>query len=148
MHFATIIPAEEEYVKYRFWKESFKMIRKDELASAAATGNTELVGILLQNGADVNAVNSFGQTPLQVMMMGNTAVAQLLLECGANPNRRDSHVGATPLHDAAREGFLDTVAILIQYHADINAEDYHGRKPVDLAETNGHQDVVAFLESA
>lgn len=42
------------------------MIREDELASAAATGNTELVGILLENGADVDAVNSLGQTPLQV----------------------------------------------------------------------------------
>ncbi|KAI1883597.1 hypothetical protein AGOR_G00233210 [Albula goreensis] len=123
------------------------MIRGDELASAAATGDTEHVGILLQNGTDVNAVNSFGQTPLQVMMMGNTAVAQLLLEHGANPNVPDSHTGATPLHDAAREGFLDTVAILIQYHADIDAKDFQGRRPADLAEMYGHRNVVAFLKS-
>ncbi|KAG9347058.1 hypothetical protein JZ751_005985 [Albula glossodonta] len=82
-----------------------------------------------------------------VMMMGNTTVAQLLLEHGANPNVPDSHTGATPLHDAAREGFLDTVAILIQYHADIDAKDFQGRRPVDLAEMYGHRNVVAFLKS-
>ena len=43
-----------------------KMIPEDVLASAAATGHTELVRILIENGTDVNAVNSFGQTPLQV----------------------------------------------------------------------------------
>ncbi|XP_036407586.1 cyclin-dependent kinase 4 inhibitor B-like [Megalops cyprinoides] len=123
------------------------MFREDELASASATGNTERVGILLQTGTDVNAVNRFGRTPLQVMMMGSTAVARLLLEHGANPNVSDSHTGATPLHDAARGGFLETVAILIQYQADVNARDYNDRRPIDLARTNGHLDVVAFLES-
>lgn len=39
---------------------------EDELASAAANGNTGRVGRLLQNGADANAANSFGRTPLQV----------------------------------------------------------------------------------
>lgn len=39
---------------------------EEELTSAAATGNTERVKILLQNGANVNGVNRFQRTPLQV----------------------------------------------------------------------------------
>ncbi|XP_036373018.1 cyclin-dependent kinase 4 inhibitor C [Megalops cyprinoides] len=120
---------------------------EDELASAAATGNTERVGILLQDGVDVNAVNCFGRTPLQVMMMGSTAVAHLLLRHGANPNVSDCHTGATPLHDAAREGFLETVEILIQFHADKNATDNRNYRPIDVARENGHLEVVSYLES-
>ncbi|KAG7458668.1 hypothetical protein MATL_G00223000 [Megalops atlanticus] len=119
----------------------------DELASAAATGNTERVGILLQDGVDVNAVNRFGRTPLQVMMMGSTAVAHLLLKHGANPNVSDCHTGATPLHDAAREGFLETVQILVQFYANKNATDNRNCRPIDVARENGHLEVVSYLES-
>ena len=38
----------------------------DDLASAAATGNTAGVEDLLRRGADVNGVNKYGRTPLQV----------------------------------------------------------------------------------
>lgn len=123
------------------------MIREDELSSAAATGNVDRVGILLQAGVDVNAVNEYGRTPLQVMMMGSTRVAQLLLKHGANPNLSDESTGDTPLHDAARQGFLDTVKVLIEFDADICAQDYRSRRPIDLARENGHLEVVTFLES-
>uniref|UniRef100_A0A3B3SLY1 Cyclin-dependent kinase inhibitor 2A/B (p15, inhibits CDK4) n=1 Tax=Paramormyrops kingsleyae TaxID=1676925 RepID=A0A3B3SLY1_9TELE len=119
---------------------------EDELASAAANGNTGIVGRLLQNGADANAANSFGRTPLQVAMMGSSAVVKLLLENGADPNKPDN-TGTTPLHDAARDGFCDTVQILVQYHANLNMRDQWNRRPIDLAREHGHQDLVAFLES-
>lgn len=119
----------------------------DELASAAARGNTERVTILLQNRLDVNGVNCFGRTPLQVMMMGSTPMARLLLEHGADPNIHDRHTGTTPLHDAARMGFLDTVEVLIEYRADPNARDNRDCRPVDLAEENGHVGVVDFFKS-
>ena len=38
----------------------------DELTTAAATGNTEAVKALLQKIDDVNGLNCFGRTPLQV----------------------------------------------------------------------------------
>ncbi|XP_076150852.1 cyclin-dependent kinase 4 inhibitor B [Alosa pseudoharengus] len=120
---------------------------EEELTSAAATGNTERVNILLQNGVDVNGVNRFQRTPLQVMMMGSTPVARLLLEHGADPNLRDSTTGTTPLHDAARTGYLETVRLLVEFQADAQATDNNNRRPVDLAQLNGHQEVVHFLQS-
>lgn len=123
------------------------MTLEDDLTTAAATGNTADVEFLLQAGAEVNGLNRFGRTALQVMMMGSTPVAQLLLKHGADPNVKDRSTGSTPLHDAARTGFLDTAKLLVLSLADPQAMDKTNRLPIDLARENGHTDVVAFLES-
>lgn len=119
----------------------------DDLTTAAATGNTAEVEDLLRAGAPVNGVNSFGRTALQVMMMGSSPVAQVLLEHGADPNVAESSTGSTPLHDAARTGFVDTVRLLVKFQADPQARDNANRLPIDLAAENGHTDVVLFLET-
>ncbi|XP_062334931.1 cyclin-dependent kinase 4 inhibitor D [Osmerus eperlanus] len=119
----------------------------DELANAAVLGNIEDVKALLQKIDDVNGLNSYGRTPLQVMMMGSTPVALLLLQAGADPNIRDRHTGTTPLHDAARMGFLDTVKILVKFYADPNARDNRDCQPIDLAQENDHMAVVDFLKT-
>lgn len=78
-------------------------------------------------------------------MMGNTPLALLLLEYGADPNVPDPGTGSTPLHDAARTGFMDTVRLLIRFNADPNATDHSNLRPVDVARQNGHMDVDEFL---
>ncbi|XP_019956704.1 cyclin-dependent kinase 4 inhibitor B [Paralichthys olivaceus] len=123
------------------------MVVGDELSTAAANGRAADVERLLRAGADANGLNSFGRTALQVMMMGSAPVARLLLSHGADPNLADSSTGSTPLHDAARTGFLDTVRLLVEHHADPQARDKKQRRPVDLAKENVHESVVAFLEN-
>ncbi|KAM9314848.1 cyclin-dependent kinase inhibitor 2A [Pholidichthys leucotaenia] len=123
------------------------MTLEDELSTAAARGSTADVDALLRAGAQVNGPNSFGQTALQVMMMGSSPVAQLLLRHGADPNVTDGLTGTTPLHDASRTGFMGTVRLLTQHGADPQARDGAQRLPVDLARLNGHHDVVCFLEN-
>lgn len=81
---------------------------------------------------------------LKVMMMGSEAVARVLLSHGANPNVADSSTGTTPLHDAAREGFLGTVQLLVRYEASPQALDRWRQQPVDLADDAL---VVDFLKS-
>ncbi|XP_043084284.1 cyclin-dependent kinase 4 inhibitor B isoform X2 [Puntigrus tetrazona] len=123
------------------------MHAEDELTKAAATGNTSRVQFLLSNGVDANGVNKFGRTPIQVVMMGNTPLAHLLLEHGADPNVPDPRTGSTPLHDAARTGFTDTVRLFVRFNADPNATDHFNLRPVDVARQTGHMDVVEFLTS-
>lgn len=123
------------------------MTLEDDLTTAAATGNTAAVDHLLESGAEVNGVNRFGRTALQVMMMGSLPVAQLLLKFGADPNVRDRTTGATPLHDAARTGFLDTVRLLVQFQADPNAKDNNSCRPIDIARQSGHIEVIDFLNT-
>ncbi|XP_028307203.1 cyclin-dependent kinase 4 inhibitor B-like [Gouania willdenowi] len=117
---------------------------EDALCSAAAKGDAAQVEKLLRAGADVNGWNRFGRTPLQVMMMGNPRVALLLLKYGADPNVFDPTTGATPLHDAAQTGFLDTVRLLVRFQGNPLARNNTNQLPVDVA---SKEDVVSFLRS-
>ncbi|XP_068943638.1 cyclin-dependent kinase inhibitor 2A-like isoform X2 [Petaurus breviceps papuanus] len=86
--------------------------------------------------------------PPQVMMMGSVSVAELLLKHGAEPNTPDLTTLTLPVHDAAREGFLDTLMMLHQAGARLDIKDSLGRLPVDLAEEQGHHLVVTYLREA
>ncbi|XP_027008607.1 cyclin-dependent kinase 4 inhibitor B [Tachysurus fulvidraco] len=119
----------------------------NELSSAAASGLTERAELLLKAGAEVNRANRFGRNPVQVMMMGSEHMARLLLSHGANPNVVDVSTGATPLHDAAREGFLTTVELLVRAGADITALDYRGWSPAQHALQAGHAHIAKYLHS-
>lgn len=81
---------------------------------------------------------------IQVMMMGNSKVASLLLEKGADPNVQDKH-GIAPVHDAARTGFLDTLLVLVEYGASLNLPDQYGALPIHIAIREGHRDAVEYL---
>ncbi|XP_007434878.1 cyclin-dependent kinase 4 inhibitor B [Python bivittatus] len=120
--------------------------RANQLTSAAARGDLESVGRLLESGADPNATNAFGRSPIQVMMMGSSKMAELLLQRGADPNRPDPSTGATPAHDVAWGGFLDTLKILYQWGARFDQVDKWGRCPLDLAKENGQNHVVDYLQ--
>ncbi|KAG7236762.1 hypothetical protein INR49_029530, partial [Caranx melampygus] len=115
------------------------------LTAAAAKGNTsEVQRILEESRVHPDTLNEFGRTALQVMMMGNSKIASLLLEKGANPNVQDKY-GIAPVHDAARTGFLDTLRVLVEYGASVNIPDQSGALPIHIAIREGHRDVVEFL---
>ncbi|XP_049477062.1 cyclin-dependent kinase 4 inhibitor B isoform X1 [Panthera uncia] len=118
------------------------------LANASARGQVDTVQQLLEAGADPNGVNRFGRRPIQVMMMGSARVAELLLLHGADPNCADPATLTRPVHDAAREGFLDTLVVLHRAGARLDVRDAWGRLPVDLAEERGHRDIVRYLRAA
>lgn len=73
--------------------------------------------ILIQNGADVNASNDSGKTPLHFSK--GIEFTNLLLKNKATPNPKD-HYGATPLHLTDKIEIAET---LIANGADINLRD-------------------------
>uniref|UniRef100_A0A8C3Q8M1 Uncharacterized protein n=1 Tax=Geospiza parvula TaxID=87175 RepID=A0A8C3Q8M1_GEOPR len=105
----------------------------DELASAVARGDPQRLQDLLDGAADPNATNSYGRTPIQVMMLGSPRVAELLLRHGADPSRPDPRTGCLPVHDAARAGFVETLAALHRAGARLDIPDGRGRLPLDVA---------------
>ena len=65
---------------------------------AAASGNVRHCRVLIDAGADVNAVNSYGRSPLHLATLsGDLDSLKLLLEKGVAPNLQDAN-GHTALH--------------------------------------------------
>eukprot|EP00730_Choanoeca_flexa_P004050 TRINITY_DN11584_c0_g3_i4.p1 TRINITY_DN11584_c0_g3~~TRINITY_DN11584_c0_g3_i4.p1 ORF type:complete len:169 (+),score=4.80 TRINITY_DN11584_c0_g3_i4:217-723(+) len=79
----------------------------------------DVVVMLLEMGATLNAANQYGMTPLHTSCRyGNTTIAAMLLDRGADIAARDK-LGATPLHVACQHGCQTTVyRLMMQYHAD------------------------------
>ncbi|XP_050184863.1 cyclin-dependent kinase 4 inhibitor B-like [Myiozetetes cayanensis] len=81
----------------------------------------------------------------EVMMLGSPRVAELLLQRGADPNRPDPSTGCLPAHDAARAGFLETLAALHRAGARLDLPDGRGRLPLDVAAGGPHGAVGRYL---
>ena len=83
-----------------------------DLHEAAKKKDVEAVKVLLKAGADVNARDKDGGTPLYAAVFwGHVELVKLLLEAGANVNAKGIG-GDTPLHLAAIQGNVGAVKVL------------------------------------
>ena len=108
--------------------------RATALHFAAFFGQPEATRLLVERGADLEAVSStFGDvTPLHsACASGECESARILLEAGADPNVRQQG-GFTPLHAAAQNGDEELARLLLARGADPEAATDDGRKPRDL----------------
>jgi ankyrin repeat protein len=123
----------------------FKTLRTP-LHYAAYTGNTEMIELLLDYHADVNAKDMSGVTPLHLAAAeGHPEAVRLLLAAKADPNARDSKIEATPLLLATASGFRETVAILLDSKANVNAQDHVGMSALAVACGRGYKPIVIIL---
>jgi ankyrin repeat protein len=117
---------------------------------AAFFGHSEVVRLLVERGADVEAVakNPTQVRPLHSAVAGrDRAAVNALLARGATPNARQRG-GFTPLHGAASAGDATMARALLAVGADPGLAADDGKRPVDLARASGHADVVKLLEGA
>jgi ankyrin repeat protein len=92
------------------------------LTLAAYNGRSEIVRLLLDAGADMEAKDQVaGETPLHwAAIKGHKDIAEMILSKGAQVDSRDKW-GLTPLQRAAEKGQRVVASILIDHKADINA---------------------------
>jgi ankyrin repeat protein len=123
------------------------------LQMASRDGSKEIVELLLEHGAEVNAppAKEFGATALQfAAIKGLLGIAHLLLEYGADVNAPPAEVGGrTALEGAAEHGRIDMVQLLLNAGANIfqEGEEAQYESAIKRASQNGHHAVRRLLES-
>jgi hypothetical protein len=118
------------------------------LTNAARKGHLDICRLLIDKGADIEAKDREGWTPLHlVARRGHIEIARLLCDRGADIEALDKSEWR-PLHWAAKYGHISIVKELIEVrNADINARDEDGRTALWMARENNRVDIAAYLVS-
>lgn len=91
---------------------------------AAEDGEHEMVKLLIQRGANIEAKGSMNHSPLSTAALkGNDEVVEILFEAGADLEARDDGCRLTPLMWAAFNGQLPMMKLLAAAGADVHALD-------------------------
>ena len=121
------------------------------LIMASEQGHLEVVKLLLNSTADVNAMakDLWNQTALMFASQnGHADVVRELIAAKADVNAKDSQFLSTALMKASEKGHLEVVRALIEGKADLNASSMWMETALSLAKTGGHQAVVQLLKSS
>ena len=119
------------------------------LIAAAGKGQLQVVEFLVEHGADINARTDEGQTSLAAAISGGRSASvrflslvRFLVNIGADIIAED---GETALMQAAREGDLAVMRLLVDRGADVNARTDRGWTALMSAASG---ELVGYKEAA
>ena len=119
--------------------------RAYSLHDAASKNAYEVVDVLIKQGADINAQDKHGWTPLHHAAWSNAAAtAEILLKQGADIHATNKH-GWTPLHWGALNNAASTAEVLLKNGADVNAKNENGDTPLHHAARNNNHNIAEVL---
>jgi ankyrin repeat protein len=130
-------------------------ILDEALVWAAKADRADVLGPLVELGADVDGDPYRGTALAWAAANGRIAAIERLLELGADVNRKgtfggpDHGQGITALHLAAQSGKLAAVRALLAAGADpMIADEIHGGRASGWAEYGGHDGIAKLLCAA
>jgi len=120
--------------------------RNNALMEAASHGNEQVVQLLLDHHANVNAKNQYGCSPLYFAICnGQTNIIERLLSHEKIDLEIQNVSGTTPLIIAAKFGYYVIAEFLINLGANVDAEEFTGHTALMYASQNGHLETVNLL---
>ena len=113
---------------------------------AANKGNIPLLKLLIENGANVDAVTNLGQNLMHMAAEGNqpSMLIYLITEQHLSAQSVDEN-GSTPLHWACYSGAEEAVNFLLNLNVNINDQDKEKLTPLHLATNEGRENIVLKL---
>ena len=122
------------------------------LHQASFGGNIKVAHLLLEHGANIDARNKEGHTPLHrgLVRLGDGAGAhyfdtmRLLLEHGADVDALDD-AQSTPLHMASEYGSAKATRLLLEHGANLHLKNSEGHTPSQVASAKGHKQIARLL---
>jgi len=114
---------------------------------ATSEGNNDAVQLLLESGAEADAVTTnSGCTSLHyAASLGHVELCELLVRYGADPDAQTARLG-TPLHLAVSRGHPEVVSLLLKYRARLDIRDKNGMTPLQQAETIKKSEIVTLIK--
>ena len=113
---------------------------------AVRRGHFAATKLLLERGANANALSNYWGSALQVAASKSRSdLMVLLLDHGANPESTLN--GERALHISAKFGCLACVKALVEAGADVNAVTFghYGRTPIHLAKFYNYDEMANYL---
>ena len=105
----------------------------------------ETVRLLVDYGADVNALDCSHSTPLHLASLrGVLEAVQFLIKHGADVNAQNE-TNSTPLHGASLLRDVQIVQLLIDHGADVTAKDWNHQTPLHFASSWASADTTSFM---
>lgn len=116
-----------------------------QLLQAAAAGDTAAVQRLVQAGADINALDDLGRTPVMAATHGNhIQTVQALIQAEADIDIQDHRLD-NPFLYAGAEGLMEILRLTIAGGADTRITNRYGGTALIPAAERGHVAIVAEL---
>ena len=143
-------------VKYFIEKQKIPLESKDGSGQTPLhhAGNVDVAKYLIEKGADIEAKDEDGNTPLNrraifcvrdnIPAQPEIDIAKYLIDMGAQIETKN-FLGETPLHTAAECNFAQMVKYLIERGAQVNTRNLRNETPFDLADQNRHFKVAKHL---
>lgn len=114
---------------------------------ASRLGQDDILKKLIESKANINCRDTAGYTPLHYACRNNKAsTARILVDMGeANIQIRHTETGQVPLHEAAANGHVDVINVLLSLNAPAHPRTVDNQTPADLAQMNGFLQCAKML---
>jgi len=147
---ARLLAANPALVHTRGYYRGYTDVTPLHIAAYHSTRWHHLIENLVKMGADVNAADASGLTPLHLASAGYLVGAagesvesvKFLVRHGANVNARTKS-GETPLHGAARSNYYRVARTLLELGADPTLADNQGVTPAQAASQSALAAILA-----